>query len=80
MKVKRTQRDNENEKRLKNVHKTAKEKIYRALKEGKAWMKVLESRGREIKSKKTILERRIGRKKYDNVPFLRGEKGGEREG
>ncbi len=67
-------------KRLKNVHKTAEEKIYRALKEEKAWMKVLESRERENKSKKTKLERRIGRNKYDNVPFLRGEKGGKREG
>jgi hypothetical protein len=32
LKVKRTQRDNKNEKKLKNVHKTAEEKIYRALK------------------------------------------------
>jgi hypothetical protein len=61
-------------KRLKNVRETAEEKIYRALKEEKAWMKVLESRGREIKSK-TKLKGKNWQKKYDNVPFLRGEKG-----
>jgi hypothetical protein len=64
LKVKRTQRDNENEKKAqKNVRKTAKEQIYRGLKRGEARMKVLENRERENKSKKTKLEIRIGRKK-----------------
>jgi hypothetical protein len=44
------------------------------MEEEKAWMKVLESRGKEIKSK-TKLEEKNWQKKYDNVPFLRGERG-----